>query len=144
MQPVQVLISGDPELMPVYAHPGDAGADLKAASDLSIAPSAWALVPTSLSIALPPGFVALVHPRSGIAVKHGVTVLNAPGTIDAGYRGEIKVALINHGREVFEIRRGDRIAQLVIQEVARMQPVIVETLPGTERADGGFGSTGLG
>lgn len=144
MQPVHVLISGDPELLPSYAHPGDAGADIRAAEAVELDPGAWALVPTSLRIALPDGFVALVHPRSGLAIKHGVTVLNAPGTIDAGYRGEIKVALINHGTSRFRIERGDRIAQLLIQEVHRLVPIVVETLPGTDRGSGGFGSTGLG
>lgn len=144
MQPVQVLITGDPDLLPSYAHPGDAGADLRASEAAEIAAGQWALVPTSLSIALPDGFVALVHPRSGLAIKHGVTVLNAPGTIDAGYRGEIKVALINHGTTTFRIERGDRIAQLLIQEVHRLIPIVVDTLPGTARGTGGFGSTGLG
>ena len=122
--------------------PGDAGADLRAAIDTSIEPGEWQLVPTGVAIALQDGLVGLVHPRSGLAVKHGVTVLNAPGTIDAGYRGEIKVALINHGRDAFEIKRGDRIAQLLVQEVVHARFIQVDTLPESHRGDSGFGSTG--
>ena len=138
----EVLITGNPDQLPSYALPGDAGADLRSAIDIAIAPGQWQLVPTGISIALQDGLVGLVHPRSGLAVKHGVTVLNAPGTIDAGYRGEIKVALINHGQDLFEIKQGDRIAQLLIQEVVRARFVQVDLLPESHRGDSGFGSTG--
>jgi len=134
----------DPGLpVPAYAHPGDAGADLFAAQDVQIAPGERALVRTGIAIALPDGFVGLVHPRSGLAAKMGVTVLNAPGTVDAGYRGEILVNLINHDRvESAKISRGDRIAQLVIQRVERAHFHLVEDLPDTVRGAGGHGSTG--
>jgi len=134
----------DPELPePAYAHPGDAGADLVAREDVVLAPGERALVPTGVAIALPDGYVALVHPRSGLATKHGITIVNAPGTVDAGYRGEIAVTLLNTDpRETFEVRRGDRIAQLVIQQVSRARFVRAETLPGSHRGSGGFGSSG--
>ena len=127
-----------------YAHGGDAGADLMAAEAVELKPFQRALVPTGVAIALPAGYVGLVHPRSGLAVKQGVTVLNAPGTIDAGYRGEIKVPLINLDPErtvCFEV--GDRIAQLVIQRYVEARFVPAETLPGSDRAERGFGSTGV-
>jgi dUTP pyrophosphatase len=128
---------------PAYAHPGDAGADLFTAVDLTLGPGERALVPTGVALALPDGFVALVHPRSGLAAKHGVSIVNTPGTIDAGYRGEIKVLLINHDRfTAVSFRRGDRIAQLVIQRFERARFVEVETLPDSARGDGGYGSTG--
>lgn len=141
----EVLIQRlDPGLaLPRYAHPGDAGADLVARVDVRLAPGERTLVPTGIAIALPPGFVAFVHPRSGLAAKSGVSIVNAPGTVDAGYRGEIAVNLINlDPRESVHIARGDRIAQLIIQrcEVARF--IEVERLPGSHRGDGGFGSTG--
>ncbi len=134
----------DPELpLPTYAHPGDAGADLVSRIEVTLAPGARALVPTGIAIALPPGFVGLVHPRSGLSVKHGLSIVNAPGTIDAGYRGEISVNVINLDRDAsVQLHRGDRIAQLVIQRVELAEFVEVEQLPGTRRADGGFGSTG--
>ena len=119
---LEVLVTRlDPELpLPAYAHPGDAGADLLTTVDVTLAPGERALVPTGIAIALPVGFVALVHPRSGLAARHGLSIVNTPGTVDAGYRGEIKVMLINHDpREPIELRRGDRIAQLVIQRVER-------------------------
>jgi dUTP pyrophosphatase len=129
--------------LPSYAHPGDAGADLTAAEDVELAPGERALVRTGLAIALPDGYAAFVHPRSGLAAKHGVTLVNAPGTIDAGYRGEIKVTLLNTDRdEPVSFKRGDRIAQLVIQRVERATFHEVEVLPGSVRGDGGFGSTG--
>ena len=129
--------------MPAYAHPGDAGADLVSAVDLTLGPGERALVPTGIALALPEGFVALVHPRSGLAAKHGVSIVNTPGTIDAGYRGEIKVLLINHDRlAAIDLHRGDRIAQLVIQRFERARFVEVETLPESVRGDGGYGSTG--
>jgi dUTP pyrophosphatase len=134
----------DPELpLPTYAHPGDAGADLVAAADVEIAPGARALVPTGIAIALPDGYVGLVHPRSGLAARLGVTVLNAPGTVDAGYRGEILVNLVNHDRETpAKISRGDRIAQLVVQRVERAHFHVVAELADSRRGPGGHGSTG--
>jgi dUTP pyrophosphatase len=129
--------------LPSYAHPGDAGADLAAAEDVELGPGERALVRTGLAIALPDGYAAFVHPRSGLAAKHGVTLVNAPGTVDAGYRGEIKVTLLNTDRDrPVRFRRGDRIAQLVIQRVERAAFHEVTVLPGSSRADGGFGSTG--
>lgn len=134
----------DPELpLPAYAHPGDAGADLVAAQDVELAPGARALVRTGIAIALPEGYVGLVHPRSGLATRLGVTVLNAPGTVDAGYRGEIMVNLINHDPEhSAKIARGDRIAQLVVQRVERADFLRVDELPDSVRGAGGHGSTG--
>ena len=128
---------------PRYAHPGDAGADLVTRVDVDLPPQGRATVPTGVSIALPDGWAAFVHPRSGLASRHGLTVLNAPGTVDAGYRGEIQVTLLNtdpeHG---VHLRRGDRIAQLVVQRVARARFVRAELLPGSHRGTGGLGSTG--
>jgi dUTP pyrophosphatase len=134
----------DPDLpLPAYAHPGDAGADLIAAEDVEIPAGARALVRTGVAIALPEGFVGLVHPRSGLAARLGVTVLNAPGTVDAGYRGEILVNLINHDQQKpAKICRGDRIAQLVVQRVARAHFHVVDELPDSVRGGGGHGSTG--
>ena len=134
----------DPELPPPsYAHPGDAGADLYAAVDVEIAPGERATVPTGVAIALPDGYAAFVHPRSGLAARHGVTLVNAPGTIDAGYRGEIQVILLNtDSAERVRLRRGDRIAQLVIQRVERARFTEVDELPDSVRDIGGFGSTG--
>lgn len=142
---VDVLVKRlDPELpLPGYAHPGDAGADLVAAADAELGPGERAIVPTGLAIALPPGYAAFVHPRSGLAAQHGVTLVNAPGTVDAGYRGEIKVTMLNTDlKEPFHVARGDRIAQLVIQRVERADFHEVEVLPGSARGTGGFGSTG--
>lgn len=128
--------------LPQYAHPGDAGADLFAAVDVVIGPGERALVPTGVAIAIPAGFAGFVHPRSGLALRSGVTVANAPGTVDAGYRGELRVILINlDPTESATIRRGDRIAQLVVQRVERANFVEVETLPGSERGERGFGSS---
>lgn len=134
----------DPDLPePTYAHPGDAGADLVARTGVELAPGERALVPTGVAIALPDGYVALVHPRSGLATKHGITIVNAPGTVDAGYRGEISVTLLNTDpRESFTVHRGDRIAQLVVQQVSRARFVRAESLPGSHRGEGGFGSSG--
>jgi dUTP pyrophosphatase len=145
MSSVQVLITRlDPELpLPRYAKGGDAGADIVSRIDITLAPGERALVPTGIAIALPDGYVALVHPRSGLAIKHGVTMVNAPGTVDAGYRGELQIILINHDRnESVSFKRGDRIAQLVIQKVERAEFVEVHNLPGSGRGTGGFGSTG--
>ncbi|MFM6967724.1 MAG: dUTP diphosphatase [Microbacteriaceae bacterium] len=138
----QVLVVGN---APTYAHPGDAGADITASEAVTLLPGQRALVKTGVSIALPEGFVAYVMPRSGLALKNGISLVNSPGTIDAGYRGEIGVILLNTDRsETFEVKPGDRIAQLVIQPVVRADFVPVEELPGTFRGVGGFGSTGVG
>jgi dUTP pyrophosphatase len=142
---VKVLIKRlDPGVpLPLYAKGGDAGADIVSAVDITLAPGERALVPTGISIALPDGYVALVHPRSGLAIKHGVTMVNAPGTVDAGYRGELKLILINHDRsESVSFKRGDRVAQLVIQQVERAEFIEVQELPGSGRGTDGFGSTG--
>jgi len=129
--------------MPGYAHPGDAGADLMTSVDVTLAPGERQTVPTGVAIALPAGFAAFVHPRSGLAARSGLTVVNAPGTVDAGYRGEIQVTLLNTDSSLpVELRRGDRIAQLVVQRVSRARFVEVERLPGSARGAGGFGSTG--
>lgn len=128
---------------PAYAHPGDAGADLRARVDVTLGPGERALVPTGVSIALPYGYVALIHPRSGLATRHGLTVVNAPGTVDAGYRGEIAVTLLNtDASEPLALRRGDRIAQMVIQRVEHARFVPVADLSSSVRGSGGFGSTG--
>ena len=134
----------DPDLpLPAYAHPGDAGADLVAAADVRLAPGERKLVPTGVAVALPPGYVGLVHPRSGLAARLGVTVLNAPGTVDAGYRGEIFVNLVNHDpAQTVKIARGDRIAQLLVQRVERAVFHVVDELTDTARGAGGHGSTG--
>jgi dUTP pyrophosphatase len=129
--------------LPSYAHPGDAGADLITTVDCSLAPGERALLPTGISLALPDGYAAFVHPRSGLAVRCGVSIVNAPGTVDAGYRGEVKVVLVNSDpRHDVVLRRGDRIAQLVIQRVEKARFVEVDTLPGSARGEGGHGSTG--
>jgi dUTP pyrophosphatase len=129
--------------IPQYAQAGDAGADVHSRIDIAIAPGERALVPTGISIALPDGYAAFAHPRSGLAIKHGVGMVNAPGTIDAGFRGELQIILINHDlRETFTIKRGDRIAQLVFQKVERADFIEVEELPGSDRGTDGFGSTG--
>lgn len=129
--------------LPAYAHPGDAGADLVAAESVTIGPGERRLVRTGVAIALPEGYVGLVHPRSGLAAKVGLTILNAPGTVDAGYRGEILVNLVNHDpRNTAHVARGDRIAQLVVQRVERAAFHLVEDLPDSARGAGGHGSTG--
>ena len=134
----------DPSVpLPTYAKAGDAGADLTTRIDFTINPGERMLIPTGISIALPNGYVALVHPRSGLAIKHGISMVNTPGTVDAGYRGELQVILINHDlTQPVSFKKGDRIAQLVIQKVERAQFVEVENLPGSERSADGFGSTG--
>lgn len=128
--------------LPVYAKPGDAGLDLRASETARIAPGERRLVPTGLAVAIPEGHAGFVLPRSGLAMQKGVTVLNSPGLIDSGYRGELKVLLINHGAEAVAIERGERIAQLVIQPVVDARLVEVEQLPDSARGEGGFGSTG--
>ena len=142
---VKVLITRLDESVPLpsYAKPGDAGADLATRIDFTIEPGQRILVPTGISLALPNGYVALVHPRSGLAIKHGVSIANTPGTVDAAYRGELQVILINHDqKESISFKMGDRIAQLVIQQVERAEFIEVDSLPGSDRGAGGFGSTG--
>ena len=144
--PIRRLPHGEGLPLPAYQSADAAGLDLLAAvpeaSPMTLAPGRHALVPTGLIIALPSGYEAQVRPRSGLAARHGVTVLNAPGTIDADYRGEVSVLLINHGEAPFTIRRGERIAQMVIAQVAQAELVAVTVLPATDRGRGGFGSTG--
>ena len=144
-RPVEVLITRlDPGLpLPSRAHPGDAGLDLYAAADVELGPGQRATVPTGIAIALPAGYAGFVHPRSGLAARCGLTIVNAPGTVDAGYRGEIRVTVLNTDTATpVRLSRGDRIAQLVIQRVERVVLHEVTTLPGSSRGDGGFGSTG--
>lgn len=138
------IVRLDPELpLPSYAHPGDAGADLHTRVDVTLAPGERRLVPTGVALALPPGHVGLVHPRSGLAHRAGLSIVNAPGTIDAGYRGEIQVCLINLDPSTpIELRRGDRIAQLVVQRHETARFAEVDTLDDTARGTGGYGSTG--
>ena len=131
------------EAIPAYAHPGDAGADLCATAPVVLAPGERATVGTGVALALPEGFVGFVVPRSGLAARHGITIVNSPGTVDAGYRGEIRVTLLNtDAREPYAVAEGDRIAQLVVMPVARASFVPVESLPASSRGEGGFGSTG--
>jgi dUTP pyrophosphatase len=143
---IRQLPHGEGLALPAYQSAHAAGLDLVAAvpegAPMILAPGQYALVPTGLTIALPPGYEAQVRPRSGLAAKHGVTVLNSPGTVDADYRGEIGVLLINHGAAAFEIRRGERIAQMVIAAVVQAELVPVISLSATDRGSGGFGSTG--
>ncbi len=129
--------------IPEYAHPGDAGADLFAAEDCEILPGKWLAISTGLAAEVAIGYELQVRPRSGLAIKQGVTVLNAPGTIDAGYRGEIKVILINHGDNVFPIKIGDKIAQMVLAAVSVGEFTVVKELANSARGIGGFGSTGM-
>lgn len=140
-----LIVRLDPALpLPARAHPGDAGLDLYSTRDLTLAPGERAAVDTGVAIALPPGFAAFVHPRSGLALRHGLSMVNAPGTIDAGYRGEISVLLLNtDASEPIHLRRGDRIAQLVVHRVPDVVLHEVQHLPGSHRGDGGFGSTGV-
>ena len=142
---VQVLPHGVGLALPAYATPLAAGLDLRAAVDapLVLRPMQRALVPTGLSFAIPAGFEAQIRPRSGLALKHGITCLNSPGTIDADYRGEVKILLVNLGSEDFSIARGDRIAQMVVARHACAKLLLCETLPATQRAQGGFGHTGI-
>ena len=143
---IRLLPHGEGLALPAYQSAHAAGLDLFAAvpedAPITLAPGKYALIPTGLTIALPAGYEAQIRPRSGLAAKHGVTVLNAPGTVDADYRGEISVSLINHGDMPFQIRRGERIAQMVIASVVRAELIPVAALSATERGSGGFGSTG--
>lgn len=134
----------DPEVpLPAYAHPGDAGCDLVTTVDAELAPGQRVVVPTGIALALPAGYAAFVHPRSGLAAQHGVGIVNSPGTIDAGYRGEVKVILVNHDRsEPVRLRRLDRVAQLVVQRVEQVTWRETADLPGSQRGEGGHGSTG--
>jgi dUTP pyrophosphatase len=143
--PVKQLPHGSDLPLPQYATTGAAGMDLYAAveSNVVIAPSEWQLVPTGIAVALPSGFEAQIRPRSGLAFKHGITVLNAPGTIDNDYRGEIKVMLMNFSKQPFTIERGMRIAQIVISAITQMDLLVVDELPESVRGEGGFGSTGV-
>lgn len=137
------VVLGEPAALPSYAHPGDAGADLTTREDVVVAPGARVTVPTGVSLALPAGYAAFVVPRSGLAAKRGLTVLNAPGTVDAGYRGEIRVTLLNtDAHEPVELRAGDRVAQVVVQRVERVDFVPVDSLEESVRGTGGFGSSG--
>ncbi|BAU99028.1 dUTP diphosphatase [Aurantimicrobium minutum] len=141
-QTIEVLINA--ETIPTYSHPGDAGADLSSAENLVLHPGERATVATGVSIALPAGFVVFVVPRSGLAAKHGITVVNSPGTVDAGYRGELKVTLLNTDlREPFTINKGDRIAQMIVMPVVQARFIPVDKLPESERGESGFGSTGI-
>ena len=144
--PVPVMVKRLPHFegleLPAYATDGSAGMDVVAAEDVTLAPGARHAVGTGLAVAIPPGFEIQVRPRSGLALKHGITVPNTPGTIDSDYRGELKVILINHSAEAFEIRRGDRVAQLVLAPVTQLSWLKVEELDDTARGAGGFGSTG--
>jgi dUTP pyrophosphatase len=143
-QPDVLITRLDPDVpLPAYARPGDAGADLVTAEDIELAPGARAVVRTGIAIALPSGYAGFVHPRSGLAANHGVTLVNAPGTIDSGYRGEIKVILLNTDPvQAVSLRRGDRVAQLVVQRVENVTFREVPALPDSARGDNGFGSTG--
>lgn len=128
---------------PAYSHDGDAGADLSTAVDVELAPGERAVLPTGIAVAIPPGYAGFVHPRSGLAARHGLALVNAPGTIDAGYRGEIKIIVVNlDGDSPIRLSRGDRVAQLVIQQVARAEFVAADELAESHRGRGGFGSTG--
>jgi dUTP pyrophosphatase len=140
-----LVVRLDPDLpLPTIAHPGDAGVDLLSTVDIEVSPGERVLIPTGIAVALPDGYAAFVHPRSGLAIRDGLTVANAPGTVDAGYRGEIKVGLVNLDRQhAVAVARGDRIAQLIVQRVEKIAFHEVEILPGSARAAGGFGSTGV-
>ncbi len=145
MRNFDVLITRvDPSVpLPAYAKGGDAGADIVTSIDFTLAPGERKLIPTGIAIALPNGYAAFVHPRSGLAIKHGITLVNSPGTIDAGYRGELACILINHDLNLpISFQKGDRIAQLVIQKVEHCNFIEVQELPGSGRGEGGFGSSG--
>jgi dUTP pyrophosphatase len=128
--------------MPTRAHPGDAGIDLRARETTTLQPGEWAMIPTGVAVAIPAGHVGLVAPRSGLAARHGISVVNGPGVVDAGYRGEINAILINHGTEAITFRRGDRIAQMLVTPIVEADTIEVDSLPGSDRGTGGFGSSG--
>ena len=140
---VKVLRTDPAAQLPVYAHPGDAGMDVRSIEEVTLSPGARALIHTGLVLMLPPNAEAQVRPRSGLALKHGITVLNTPGTIDAGYRGEVGVILINLGTEPFVVEKGMKIAQIVVSPVAQAEVVEVTSVDETDRGAGGFGSTGV-
>jgi dUTP pyrophosphatase len=143
MTSFEVLISCEEDLMPSIGNAGDAGYDLRSADATVVAARSRQTINTGVSIAMPAGYVALVHPRSGLAAKHGISVLNAPGTVDAGYRGQILITLVNHSDEDFQIARGDRVAQMLFQRFESARFVLVAELPGSQRGNSGFGSTGV-
>jgi len=138
--PLKQLDPGLP--VPAHAHPGDGGVDLYARDGVSLAAGERAVVPTGVAVAIPPGYAGLVTPRSGLAVRHGIGVVNGPGLVDSGFRGEIRVILVNHGSEPFALKRGDRIAQLVVVAVCEQEFEVVDELPDSVRGEGGLGSTG--
>ncbi|SEO78514.1 dUTP diphosphatase [Propionispora vibrioides] len=140
---LKVKLLNDNAKLPQYAHFGDAGLDISSVIDTEIMPGESALIPTGLSIQLPVGTEAQIRPRSGLALKHQITVLNSPGTIDQGYRGEVGVILINHGKKIFKVERGMKIAQMVVQPILSVEVQVCEDLDDTERGEGGFGSTGV-
>ena len=142
MPTIEVLIKSDPEFMPSTGHPGDAGYDLRSSETFTLPARGRFTAKTGVSIAMPEGYVGLVHPRSGLAAKSGITVLNSPGTVDAGYRGELQVTLVNHSDEDYVVTRGDRIAQIVFQSFEKVSFISVTELPGSQRGTNGFGSTG--
>ena len=144
MHALKILVQQlDPDLpLPEHATPGDAGVDLYAREAGSLEPGERALVPTGIAVAVPEGYVGLIAPRSGLAIKHGISLVNSPGILDSGYRGEIRAVVINDGHEPFHFSRGDRIAQLVVVPFAEQHFEVVEELPDSDRGDGGFGSTG--
>ena len=143
MTNIEVLINCEPAQMPSSGNPGDAGYDLRSSKDDLVPARSRQTVSTGVSLAIPAGYVGLVHPRSGLAAKHGITVLNAPGTVDAGYRGEILITLVNHSDEDFVIAKGDRVAQILFQKFESVNFVQVTELPGSQRGTAGFGSTGV-
>jgi len=143
MVTVKLTTCDEKAVVPSYARPGDAGVDLCATKDHILKPGERTIIPTGLKIALPDGYEAQIRPRSGLAAKHGISLVNSPGTIDAGYRGEIGVIMINHGQEVFNVETGMRIAQMVIQKVEQVTFEEVDTLDETQRGEGGFGHSGV-
>jgi dUTP pyrophosphatase len=143
MATFEVLITCDEYLMPTMSHAGDAGYDIRSADSTTVPARSRQTVSTGISLALPNGYVALVHPRSGLAAKFGITVLNSPGVVDAGYRGQILVTLVNHSDEDFAVTKGDRIAQILFQKIESADFIRVEELPGSLRGNSGFGSTGV-
>lgn len=141
--PLRIKMLVDDLPLPAYAHAGDAGLDLRSAEDKVIEPGSFSLISSGFAMALPKGYAAFIQPRSGLAAKHGISIVNTPGLVDCHYRGEVKIILINHGKEPFQVKKGDRIAQMVIQKVENARVEVVEELDPTSRGEGGFGSTGL-